>query len=182
MRWDEAFASAAVGVDSARSSYVDACRAYLSGASADLLGLDITVRYLRGWPEEESIREVLGRHRALDLQRRTTHGGPQRADLEIQLGRAAARNVVSRGQQKLLASGLVLGQLEFLVARRGLQPTLLLDDPAAELDAAALGRFLARVFRLGAQLVFTSLPQQLSALSPDARVFHVKQGRLQRML
>jgi recombinational DNA repair ATPase RecF len=59
---------------------------------------------------------------------------------------------------------------------------LLLDDPAAELDATAIDRFMNRVFALGAQLLLTSLPTQLSGLSQRSRVFHVEQGRIERVV
>ena len=180
--WDEAFASAAEAVDTARSRYVDQSGPYLRAACAALLGLDISIRYARGWPEGQPIRETLARHRAIDAHRRTTTIGPQRADLEIHLSGRAARDIVSRGQQKLLAASLILGQLEFLSATHDLQATLLLDDPAAELDASAIERFMTRVFELGAQLVLTSLPAQLPKLAQRARVFHVEQGRIDRVL
>jgi DNA replication and repair protein RecF len=180
--WDEAFASTAEQVDAARTQYLVASRAHLTAACVDLLGFDISVRYTRGWLEGQSLREALARNRAIDTQRRTTSVGPQRADLEIHLSGRAAKDVVSRGQQKLLAAALILGQLELLNSVHGLRSTLLLDDPAAELDAKAIGQFMDRVFRLGAQLVLTSLPGQLSELAQRARVFHVEQGRIGRVL
>jgi DNA replication and repair protein RecF len=128
------------------------------------------------------MREALERHRAVDAQRRTTSVGPQRADIEISIGKSEAKTLVSRGQQKLLAAGLLLGQLESLVTARSLRPTLLLDDPAAELDAAAVDRFLGRVRGLDAQLVLTSLPDQVSGFLVDASKFHVKHGKFEQVL
>jgi DNA replication and repair protein RecF len=180
--WDEALASTAEGVDKARSQYLADSSAHLTTACVDLLGLDISVRYARGWAEGQSFREALVRHRTIDTQRRNTTVGPQRADLEIQLSGRAAKDIVSRGQQKLLAAGLILGQLEFLSSVHHVRSTLLLDDPAAELDTKAIGQFMNRVLRLGAQLMLTSLPAQLSELRRHARLFHVEQGRIERML
>ena len=51
----------------------------------------------------------------------------------------AAREVLSRGQQKLVAVAMTLAQLRLLQELTQTSPTLLLDDPAAELDAAHLG-------------------------------------------
>ena len=180
--WDEAFASAAESVDTARSRYLRETSGHLVAACADLLGFEISVGYGRGWQPGQSIREALARHRAVDVQRRTTTVGPHRADMEIELSERPAKDIVSRGQQKLLAAGLVLGQLEFLNTACGLRSTLLLDDPAAELDASAIDRFMNRVFALGAQLLLTSLPTQLSGLSQRSRVFHVEQGRIDRVV
>ena len=133
--WDDAFATTAQRVDDARSQYLAASHSHLIAACLDLLGFEISVGYSRGWLEGHSLREALARHRQIDIQRRTTTVGPQRADLEIRLSGRAAKDVVSRGQQKLLAAALILGQLEFLTSMHRVRPTLLLDDPAAELDS-----------------------------------------------
>ena len=48
-----------------------------------------------------------------------THAGPHRADIQIDVAKRRARGRVSRGQQKLLAASLVLGQLQNLQGRTG---------------------------------------------------------------
>ena len=85
---------------------------------------------------------------------------------------------MSRGQQKLLASAMILAATETAQAALERPLLLLLDDPAAELDAAALGRLLEAVRSLGCQVVATSLEKGALELPPDARVFHVEQGAL----
>jgi recombinational DNA repair ATPase RecF len=58
---------------------------------------------------------------------------------------------------------------------------LLLDDPAAELDAESLGRLMAQVFDLGSQIVATSLaPDTLTFPEPPA-MFHVEHGTLRQV-
>ena len=56
---------------------------------------------------------------------------------------------------------------------------MLLDDPAAELDSAALARLLEAVRSLGCQVVATSLEKEVLDVPRDARLFHVEQGVLQ---
>jgi len=58
-------------------------------------------------------------------------------------------------------------------------PTLLLDDPAAELDAAHLGRFIGQVRQLRSQLIVTSLTAESRLFGTPERTFHVDQGRVQ---
>jgi recombinational DNA repair ATPase RecF len=53
---------------------------------------------------------------------------------------------------------------------------LLLDDPAAELDAANLERLLAVVRSLPVQLFVTSLRADLHGLGTPGRMFHVEHG------
>jgi len=180
--WDEALVSAAEQVSAARTRYLAQSTPYLLAACESLLGSAVSIRYRPGWMEGLSIQGAIERARATDYQRRTTTVGPHRADLLIESGQGLAKAVVSRGQQKLLAAGLILGQLEFHIAQHALRPSLLLDDPAAELDEGSIRRFSERASRLNAQLVLTSLPAQLPGLVEPNRVFHVEQGRIRQML
>jgi DNA replication and repair protein RecF len=179
--WTEELAVAGERVDEARVRYLSESRPQLIAACAELLGREIALTYARGW-SGDSLREALSAAQATDAQRRVTSVGPHRADLQIAIAQSAAKDVVSRGQQKLLAAGLLLGQIEFHISRHGRQPTVLLDDPAAELDGAAVHRFTRRVVHLGTQLVLTSLAAALPAGIGSGRVFHVEQGRVRQML
>jgi DNA replication and repair protein RecF len=91
-----------------------------------------------------------------------------------------AREVLSRGQQKLMAVALTLAQLRLLGEVSETTPTLLLDDPAAELDSEHLGHFVRQIAPLGCQLVITSLQPETVAFGAPDRVFHVEQGRVAR--
>jgi len=91
-----------------------------------------------------------------------------------------AREVLSRGQQKLVAAAMTLAQLTLLQVTTQARPTLLLDDPAAELDGVHLRRFIDQVMQLRSQLVLTSLsPESRLFGSPD-RLFHVEQGQVRQ--
>jgi DNA replication and repair protein RecF len=182
--WTDALATAGERVSEARARYVGESQSHLAIASADLLGREVAFTYFRGW-SGASLREALNEASGVDHQRRMTSVGPHRADLQLAIDGNAAKDVVSRGQQKLLAAGLLLGQIEFHIARQGSHPTVLLDDPAAELDATTVQRFTDRIFHLGTQLVLTSLSTQLpSSQQPGraGRVFHVERGKVRQML
>jgi recombinational DNA repair ATPase RecF len=86
--------------------------------------------------------------------------------------------VLSRGQQKLTAVAMTLAQLQLLRDRAQTTPTLLLDDPAAELDRAHLGAFIAQVRSLRCQLVVTSLTPESQPFGAPERTFHMDQGRV----
>ena len=105
--------------------------------------------------------------------------GPHRADASLRVRGKAAREVLSRGQQKLAAVALSLCQLEYLKREHGLLPTLLLDDPSAELDQDRLGRFIARVQGLETQILVTALERDTRLFGTPDRVFHVEQGRVE---
>jgi DNA replication and repair protein RecF len=101
--------------------------------------------------------------------------------LALRVKGRAAREVLSRGQQKLAAVALSLCQLEYLKREHGLTPTLLLDDPSAELDRERLGRFIARVEALNTQLIVTALDRDTPLFGQPETVFHVEQGRVFRV-
>ena len=96
----------------------------------------------------------------------------------MRVGGKSAREVLSRGQQKLTAIAMTLAQIRLLQEQTQTTPTLLLDDPAAELDSTHLQRFIDVVGQLKCQLVLTSLQPQLDLFGRAERVFHVERGRV----
>ncbi|HJS22532.1 MAG TPA: DNA replication/repair protein RecF [Steroidobacteraceae bacterium] len=181
--WDQEFFTSGTEVSEYRDRYFARIRQDLQSMARALLDMDVTVEYARGWPAGIALNAVLVERRALDLSRRTTTVGPHRADLDLRVNGKRARDTVSRGQQKLLAAALLLAQLAFHRREQGLKPVLLLDDPAAELDADRLGRLLRVVAELEPQLVVTALQKtSFEGLGTPRIWFHVEQGRLTRML
>ena len=75
---------------------------------------------------------------------------------------------------------MVLGSVAVARAGLGQPPLLLLDDPAAELDAAALARLMAAVGDLGCQVIATALVADAVPSPADRALFHVEQGVLRR--
>ncbi len=165
-------------ISEARETVVEALQPHWREIIGTLNCPDGELHYARGWPASLSLLEAFEGSRARDQLRQLTHPGPHRADVLIQVGGKAAREVLSRGQQKLMAAALVLAQLRLLRESSGMSPTLLLDDPAAELDSTRLAGFVGEISRLSCQLVITALAPEIPGfLAPD-RMFHVEQGRV----
>ena len=143
-----------------------------------LSGLEVDLHYSRGWPQDIPLAQALQDARSRDVARGLTHSGPHRADVLVRLNGRAAREVLSRGQQKLVAIAMTLAQIQLLQERTSITPTLLLDDPAAELDGNHLMKFIDEVSRLNCQLVVTSLQSESTLFGRPERVFHVEQGRV----
>lgn len=120
--------------------------------------------------------EVLSKDLERDRRYKATQHGPHRADVTVRVDGHAARDRVSRGQQKLLAAALTLAQLEIQELDRPGRSALLLDDPAAELDPDSLVRLLESVRKLQVQLLVTSLHERISGLPASGKMFHVKHG------
>jgi DNA replication and repair protein RecF len=176
--WDHELAEAGEALARQRRAYLERLQGPLAGMGERLLETEATLVYHQGWPEERGLLESLERDLARDRRYRATQHGPHRADIVVRVGGHAARDRVSRGQQKLLAAGLTLAQLEVQEADRPGRSALLLDDPAAELDAANLSRLLACVRDLPVQLLVTSLRADVAGLPEAGGLFHVEQGRV----
>ncbi len=145
---------------------------------AALAGLNLELVYFQGWARDITLIDALEHSRERDLARGSTHAGPHRGDVLLKLDGKLARDTLSRGQQKLVAVSMILAQLQLLTDILPEPPTLLLDDPAAELDPERLIRFIDQVAPLHCQLVLTSLAAGRQPFGQADRMFHVEQGRV----
>jgi DNA replication and repair protein RecF len=164
-----------------RRAHYEAMRDTFAEVASELLDEDVSLEYRKGWGDS-SLADALEAALPKDRRVGTTSVGPHRGDLRLEVRQRIARDSVSRGQQKLLASALVLAQARHLAARLGRRACLLLDDPAAELDVDNLGKLLGAVARTPAQVIATSLTPSGLAGIELTRMFHVKQGEIAPML
>lgn len=180
--WDQELALYGAAISAARSRYVGTLAPILQRVAYPLLALEVTATLSRGWPNELDLSAALSDAWPRDAKLRTTTVGPHRADLVLRLDGVTARDRVSRGQQKLLAAALIIAQLELLKAAQSRTGTLLLDDPAAELDGNKLEALMEQVIALGAQLIVTATASSAPGLPASGRQFHVEQGVVSPML
>lgn len=176
--WDTELVQEGELLTASRRRMVEALQPYWSKAVLELTGLEIQMSFQVGWDRQQSLQESLAQHLGRDRERGSTGVGPHRADLSLRFQGKMAREILSRGQQKLTAVALALAQLEYLKDTIGLLPTVLLDDPSAELDQAHLERFIGRVKALETQLIVTSLEQNFSWFGAPESVFHVERGQV----
>ena len=178
--WDDELVQSGEALASQRRAYLGLLREPLLQFGQRLLGLETSTVYHPGWPEGRSLQEALEKGLERDRRYKATQYGPHRADVSVQVAGHAAKDRVSRGQQKLLAASLMLAQLEIQDLERPSRSALLLDDPAAELDPESLAKLLDCVRELKAQLIVTSLQANLHGLPETGNVFHVKHGAVSR--
>lgn len=141
-----------------------------------LLGSPVDFEYQRGWSEEKSLLEALASGVDKDKQLGSTRAGPHRADLRLIYDAHQARKRVSRGQQKLLACGLILAAIEVVQTHLEKPLLLLLDDPTAELDEGSLARLMEHIAGLGCQVIATTLEAEKTLFAEPPRLFHVEHG------
>jgi len=177
--WDPELARLGEAIADSRRRVLAQLEPYWRETVLGLSGLEVELHYLRGWSQDQTLLGALKASRSRDDLRQLTHSGPHRADVAVRLHGRAAREVLSRGQQKLVAAAMTVAPLRLLQNVTDTSPTLLLDDPAAELDAERLERFIAQVAQLRCQLVVTSLQSGSRLFGPPERTFRVEQGRVQ---
>jgi DNA replication and repair protein RecF len=174
--WNTEFLALAGQLDESRRRVLELTQDSLQAFGFALLETELGFEYQQGWPKDKTLASALEEGIERDVQFGATQAGPHRADIKVSSDERQARKLVSRGQQKLLASAMILAATETAQAALERPLLLLLDDPAAELDSDAIGRLMAAVAGLGCQVVATSLdPQALTFPEPPV-MFHVEQG------
>jgi DNA replication and repair protein RecF len=177
--WDTELAKLGEAITDSRQRLMQRLQPYWHAAVGALAGLEVELQYVRGWSQEHTLAEALEASRAADEMRRQTHAGPHRADVAVRLFGRSARDMLSRGQQKLVAVAMTVAQLRLLQEATQMSPTLLLDDPAAELDGERLQRFIDEVASLRCQLVVTSLHAESRLFGTPESTFYMEAGRVQ---
>jgi DNA replication and repair protein RecF len=177
--WDSEVARLGEIIADARGRLLKQLEPHWKEMLSRLTGVEVELHYSRGWTQELPLAEALKEALPRDRVRGLTHPGPHRGDVLVRLRGKPAREVLSRGQQKLVAIAMTLAQLSLLQQATDLRPTLLLDDPAAELDTDHLQRFIAQVRELKCQLVLTSLSPEFHSFGAPDKVFHVEQGAVE---
>jgi DNA replication and repair protein RecF len=164
---------------SARSRYVALLAEQAEIIGRNLLGMDLELSYRPGWARDQSFAESLQQSRNHDQASGVTQVGPHRAELSIRLNGAGVKDRISRGQQKLLAAALLLAQLKLFPEDGSVRPSLLLDDPAAELDDDRLTGLIREVSAHSVQLIVTTLHNEFSAFGTPGRRFRVETGQVE---
>ncbi len=174
--WDAEFLNLAGELDESRRRVLELTLDSLQEHGQSLLETDLAFEYRQGWSIDRDLPSALNDGLERDLQMGSTQSGPHRADLKVSYDERQARKLVSRGQQKLLASAMILAATETAQAALEQPLLLLLDDPAAELDSHSIERLMSAVSALGCQVIATSLERDVLNFPEPAAVFHVEHG------
>jgi DNA replication and repair protein RecF len=174
--WDEQLISAGEIIDTLRAEMVAQLQPPVGEAARRLLDAEVELSYRPGQAPGQGLAAALAGSRERDRRTGMTQAGPHRADLRVAVDDHRARGWVSRGQQKLLGAALVLGQGAVLAPLWGGRGVLLVDDPAAELDAQRLAGLMEYIRELPFQAFVTALDDELLPGLGEAQVFHVEQG------
>jgi len=179
--WDGALVAHGEAMRQARESALARLAPYLSALFSRFSGLEASVSLQHGWAQDQSLSDALRLSADRDRERGSTAAGPHRADVVLRLKGRSARETASRGQQKLIAVAMIVAQMNLLKAELGTPAVLLLDDPAAELDAQNLALLFGELSALNCQMIATSVSPETTLFQAPKAMFHVEQGRVIRL-
>jgi DNA replication and repair protein RecF len=176
--WDGDLVRSGDLLSAARARYVAALAPQAADIGRSLLGMELGLNYRTGWSKELTLAEALQQSWSHDQESGATQVGPHRAELGIRLDGTSVKDRISRGQQKLLAAALLMAQIKLFPEGLPVQPTLLLDDPAAELDDEHLASLIREVSSQSVQLIVTTLHAEFPAFGTPGRRLKMNGGQV----
>jgi DNA replication and repair protein RecF len=179
--WDAEFVRNGEAITQARQQTLERLMPRLTRTFARFGALDVSAGFFSGWAAGTSLQDSLRAHLERDRARGMTTSGPHRADVTLRRDHRIARETLSRGQQKLTAVAMIVSQLHLLQDELGMSASLLLDDPAAELDEKNLQRLFDELASLRCQMIATSLTAETALFQAPKATFHVEQGRVKQV-
>ncbi|GAB4312400.1 MAG: DNA replication/repair protein RecF [Phototrophicales bacterium] len=149
--------------------------------SFDLLGMDL---HRQISPEDimPQFAEQLVAERAESIRRGATLSGPHRDELRLLINTRDAGLYGSRGQARTAVMALKLAELEWMKARTGDYPILLLDEVIAELDKARRAYLLERIDgKTQTLLTTTELDIFSQAFMERVAVWQIEAGQVTKL-
>ncbi|MDX1706477.1 DNA replication/repair protein RecF [Pseudidiomarina sp.] len=180
--WDKQFAAYGERIKEHREDYLEGFLPVLEERLGEFLPQYQFEFYLKnGWDREVALSEALIKHQDQDLRYGHSTVGPHKAELRIQANGEDVRNLLSRGQLKLLVAALKLVQGEYLQHKTGVQCIYLVDDITAELDTESQAKFCDALVASESQVFVSAIEVgELNQLlqTPDTKMFHVEHGTI----
>ena len=178
--WNIPLSDAATVINTTRDSYVLQLNTHLAKRLKEMeVMFHVELRYRPGWDINQSLKDVLEQNIDTHRRMKTTTDGPHRADLLISVDDILAKQVLSRGEQKVLVYALHLSQLDILneVAQRN--AIVLCDDLTSELDVFHSKALITQLIALEGQTFVSGV--DLGVLETlDHERFHMEHGNIER--
>lgn len=177
--WNDELAESGQAITDFRAAYIESLIIHLT----EYLRLfsvegEIELTYKPGWSSGLPLAEALPMAKDQCRRFKTTTVGPHRAELSINIDQIPARQIMSRGQQKLLVYALHFAQLS-LFNQAGLAKAIVLcDDLPAELDDDRLERVLDCLLSMELQVFISSNNPFQLPVGAISKTFHVEHGKV----
>lgn len=178
--WENELVDTANQIDKYREEQLKRISSRIEGEKEALLpdlASRLSIDYEHGFDLNKGLATQLVEERNSEFLPATTLHGPHRADFKIRIDRQTAKEILSRGQTKLLSHALRIAQVRVLNELKRTPVCMLIDDIGAELDKRAQSVFFNMLFQCDAQLFVTTLDADFAKqMSSDCKMFHVEHG------
>ena len=141
---------------------------------------DLDVQYDQGWSDSQDLLSTLTLERDTDIRRKVTTRGPHKADIKIYIKNVDAKEILSRGEQKLLAIIWLCSQHEVLRSTYGIKPTLLIDDVKSELDMDTFNIYISLLKLIENQVIFSNIEDQINS-KIEAELINIKKFHVEQL-
>jgi DNA replication and repair protein RecF len=173
--WQPALIKSANEIDASRKAYLSHLQPVFEKTVKKFADIqDIHLDYSPGWKKRSVFADQLQEKVSLDRSRGYTSVGPHRADVIIRVAGAPARERLSRGQQKIVVSALILSQAIMISHKQN--PIILIDDLPAELDAEHQENMFGILAGINAQKIVASIDPEIAFSIQKEKTFHVEHG------
>ncbi|MGR8981418.1 MAG: DNA replication/repair protein RecF [Gammaproteobacteria bacterium] len=178
--WDKELVNYGTIVHNSRQSYLLKLQPVFKEIFNRFLALEgIELTLFPGWDDSREYARILTDDLEKDIRYGFTQSGPHRADLYLSIRGKPAKEIVSRGQLKLLVISLKLAQVQLLTIETGCGGCILIDDFAAELDRGNRAKLLQYLYEMNCQVFITAAEVDdfgdLSKIGSH-KMFHVEHG------
>ena len=178
--WDKPLVDLGLKIDRLRVNYLEQLMPYFKSIIEKLdFNVSVQYSYAPGWLGE-SLQHALEKCIGKDMVMGYTTVGPQRAEVSFTVNNQPAADVLSRGQEKLVVSALMLSQGEFYRINNHDNPIYLIDDLPSELDKQNWCKLLNLLDTMHGQMLMTATDQHYfpEQIENKNNVFHVEHGRV----
>ncbi len=177
--WDQQLIEPSLKLAELRAGYSQRLQRIIDGELGEVLaGIELGLRYRRGWADNRSFETSLVEARQRDIRQGFSGIGIHRDDLELTSNSYPVGEVLSRGQAKRVCIALLLAVLKLVHEAREDGVILLIDDLGSELDQAAQKQVYEQLDGLKLQLFISNIEARVPAAmtAKEFKMFHVEHG------
>jgi DNA replication and repair protein RecF len=178
--WDEKFISVARQIDLFRKNFIEEFSITFANIAKQILPqICIDLIYLQGWEDNLTLEEAIVTNRGKDCAIGFSTNGPHRADLSLTVNNKMAKDLLSRGQKKLLTAALLIARAVHMQKNYQKKCIFLVDDIQAELDSNSSAKLMQVMLEIECQVLITGVDtRSLIDMIPGplSSMFHVEHG------
>jgi DNA replication and repair protein RecF len=179
--WNDYLVEPSEAIRDYRKQCTNLISAQLARQLPELLkGVDLSLEYKQGWPEQMELGQCLRDNRSKDIKAGFTGFGIHRDNLQILADGLPATQVLSRGQMKRLCLALIVSTLKIVRQTSNKPIILLVDDLRSELDERSQKNVYQQLMDIDLQLFISNIEEQVpTALEgKEFKKFHVEHGMI----